>query len=132
MTGLVKGGAPPPHTSLVGSPGSPDTQAMTCPECRTEVPDTNKFCHECGTRLIAPTAAEKRRAALQQAGAVAREGGKAVQQGARLAKKGLETQRGRSVAACAAIGAAAGTVLPVVGTGFGAVVGAAAGYFRKL
>jgi hypothetical protein len=105
---------------------------MTCPQCRCEVPETDKFCHECGTRLFAPTSAEKRRAALQQAGAVAREGGRAAAQGARLAKKGLETQRGRSVAACAAIGAAAGTVLPVVGTGFGAVVGAAAGFFRKL
>ena len=119
-------------TDLVGSGWNLDSRPMTCPHCRCEVTEADKFCRECGIRLIAPTAAEKRRAALQQAGAVAREGGKAVQQGARLAKKGLETQRGRSVAACAAIGAAAGTVLPVVGTGFGAVVGAAAGYFRKL
>jgi hypothetical protein len=119
-------------TALVGLDSNLDIPAMTCPHCRCDVTETDKFCHECGTRLIAPTAAEKRRAALQQAGAVAREGGRAAAQGAKLAKKGLETQRGRSVAACAAIGAAAGTVLPVIGTGFGAVVGAAAGFFRKL
>ena len=119
-------------TDLVGSSWNLDSRAMTCPECRTEVTEADKFCRECGTRLIAPSAAEKRRAALQQAGAIAREGGRAAAQGARLAKKGLETQRGRSVAACAAIGAAAGTVVPVIGTGFGAVVGAAAGFFRKL
>src|SRR3990170_6867376 len=98
-------------TKLVGLGGTLDSLAMTCPECRAEILATDRFCRECGTRLIAPTSAEKRRAALQQAGAIAREGGRAAAQGARLAKKGLETQRGRSVAACAAIGAAAGTVL---------------------
>lgn len=105
---------------------------MTCPACRTPATPTDKFCHECGTRLLPPTPAEKRRAALRQAQAIAREGGRAAQQGANLARKGLETQRGRSVAACAAIGAAAGSVLPVVGTLTGATLGAAAGFFRKL
>jgi len=105
---------------------------MTCPHCNSATQPTDKFCRECGTRLLAPTAAEKRRAALRQARAIAREGGRAAQQGAKLAGKGLETQRGRSVAACAAIGAAAGSVLPVVGTGIGATLGAAAGFFRKL
>ena len=105
---------------------------MTCPECHASVEPADKFCHECGARLLPMTAAEKRRAALRQAQAIAREGGRAVEQGANLAKKGLKTQRGRSVAACAAIGAAAGTVLPVVGTGLGATIGAAAGFVRKL
>jgi hypothetical protein len=105
---------------------------MTCPNCGAATSSTDRFCHSCGARLIAPTAAEKRRAAFEQAKAVAEEGGKAVRQSAALAKKGLKTQRGRSVAACAAIGAAAGSVLPVIGTISGATLGAAAGYFRKL
>ena len=105
---------------------------MNCPQCRAAIEPSQRFCHECGTRLLPMTPAEKRRAALRQAQAVAREGGRAAQQGARLAKKGLETQRGRSVAACAAIGAAAGSVVPVIGTGVGATLGAAAGFFRKL
>jgi len=105
---------------------------MTCPHCRSAAEPTDKFCHECGTRLLPMTAAEKRRVALRQAQAVAREGGRALGQGAGLAKKGLQTQRGRSVAACAAIGAAAGSVVPVLGTGIGATLGAAAGFVRKL
>ena len=105
---------------------------MTCPQCSAAVMETDRFCHECGARLLPVTAAEKRSAAVKQAKAVAREGGRAAQQGAKLAKKGLQTQRGRSVAACAAIGAVAGSVVPVIGTGFGATVGAAAGFFRKL
>lgn len=78
------------------------------------------------------SAAEKRRRALGQAQSVAREGSRAVRQGAKLAGKGLETRRGRSVAACAALGAAAGSVVPVLGTISGATLGAAAGFFRKL
>ena len=105
---------------------------MICPECNAPVDATDRYCHDCGARLLPVTAAEKRRAALKQAQAVAREGSKAVRQGGKLAKKGLETRRGRSVAACAAIGAAAGSVLPVVGTISGATLGAAAGFFRKL
>lgn len=105
---------------------------MTCSDCHAQIAPSDKFCHECGARLLPMTAAEKRRAALRQAQAIAREGGRAAQQGAKLAKKGLKTQRGRSVAACAAIGAAAGSVLPVVGTGLGATIGAAAGFMRKL
>ena len=105
---------------------------MTCPHCHSPAAPSDKFCHECGTRLLPPTAAEKRRAVLQQARAVAKEGGKALEQGGKLARKGLETQRGRSVAACAAIGAAAGAVLPVVGPVVGATLGAAAGFVRKL
>jgi ribosomal protein L40E len=105
---------------------------LTCPHCHAATAPADKFCRECGTRLLPPTAAEKRREALRQARAVAREGGKALGQGAKLAKKGLETQRGRSVAACAAIGAAAGAVVPVLGPAVGATLGAAAGFMRKL
>jgi len=105
---------------------------MQCPECAAAVTPQNKFCHECGTRLRPMTAAEKRRAGLRQAQAIAREGSRAVQQGAGLARRGLKTQRGRSVAACSAMGAAAGAVLPVVGLGLGATIGAAAGFMRKL
>ena len=105
---------------------------MECPECSAAVTADDKFCHECGTRLLPMTAAEKRRAGLRQAQAIAREGGRAVQQGAKLAKKSLKTQRGRSVAACSAMGAAAGAVLPVVGPALGATLGAAAGLVRKL
>ena len=105
---------------------------MSCPNCQAQTSATDRYCHDCGARLLPVTAAEKRRAALAQAQAVAREGSKAVQQGGRLAKKGLQTRRGRSVAACAAIGAAAGSVVPVFGTISGATLGAAAGFFRKL
>ncbi len=104
---------------------------MNCPECHASTAPADRFCHDCGTRLLPMTAAEKRRAALRDARAVAREGGKALGQGARLARKGLKTERGRSVAACAAIGAAAGAVLPVVGPAVGATLGAAAGFVRK-
>lgn len=105
---------------------------MSCPHCRAETAPADKFCHECGTRLLPMTTAEKRREALRQAKSVAREGRRALEQGAKLAKKGLQTQRGRSVAACAAIGAAAGAVVPLVGPGIGATIGAAAGFVRKL
>lgn len=105
---------------------------MHCPECSAKTNNSDKFCHHCGIRLAPVTAADKRQEAMRQAKAVAKEGGRAARQGAKFAKKGLKTQRGRSVAACAAIGAAAGSVLPVIGTGFCATVGAAAGFFRKL
>lgn len=104
---------------------------MTCSQCRAPVGPTDKFCHECGMRLLPMTVAEKRRAALRDARAVAREGGRALEQGARLARKGLGTERGRSVAACAAIGAAAGVALPIFGPAIGATLGAAAGFVRK-
>ena len=104
---------------------------MTCTECNTQTKPTDRFCHECGTRLLPLTAAEKRRAALRDAKAVARQGGRALEQGAKLARRGLKTERGRSVAACAAMGAAAGMVVPVIGAGVGATLGAAAGLVRK-
>jgi len=104
---------------------------MPCPNCRAAVQPTDRFCHACGTRLIAPTAAEKRREALRQAAAVAREGAKAAGQGARLARKGLATQTGQSVAACAALGAAAGAVVPLVGPAVGATIGAGVGFARR-
>ena len=105
---------------------------MACPQCEAATEPADKFCRECGTRLLPLTVAEKRRAALRQAGAVAREGGRALEQGAKLTKKGLETRRGRSVAACAAIGVAAGAVVPVIGPIAGGALGAAAGLVRKL
>ncbi|AKH41783.1 hypothetical protein FHS61_002274 [Altererythrobacter atlanticus] len=104
---------------------------LLCAHCRAEVGRTDKYCHECGIRLIAPTAAEKRKEAARHAGAVAVEAGKAAAQGARLAARGLKTETGRSVAACAVLGAAAGSVVPLVGTGLGATLGAAVGFARK-
>jgi hypothetical protein len=105
---------------------------MQCSECGAPVEGDDRFCRGCGARLRPMTPAEKRREAMRQAKAIAREGSRAVQQGTKLARRGLKTQRGRSVAACSAMGAAAGAVLPVIGVGLGATIGAAAGFMRKL
>ncbi|PEQ11111.1 hypothetical protein B2G71_18915 [Novosphingobium sp. PC22D] len=84
------------------------TAAERCPQCNHSVFAEDRYCSKCGMKLAG--AYRSRR----------------VQERVREA---MQDRRVRQVAGGAAIGAAAGLVLPVVTTGLGLVAGAAyAGY----
>jgi hypothetical protein len=87
------------------------TASNRCPQCNHSVFAEDRYCSKCGMRLPGGqsfSAAEAAGAAMTKA---------------------MKDHRVRTVAGGAAIGAAAGLVLPVMTTGFGLVAGAAyAGY----
>ncbi|WP_128892388.1 zinc ribbon domain-containing protein [Erythrobacter sp. HKB08] len=105
---------------------------MNCRHCETELDEAAKFCSECGRKVIAGTPASRREALAKHARSVLDEGRVAAGDGIELAKEGIKTPTGKSVAACAAIGAAAGAAIPLVGTVTGAGIGAFIGLVRKL
>jgi hypothetical protein len=105
---------------------------MDCPHCSAEVNEHDKYCHECGCGLSQVEPASKKQALVQYAGDVAREGRGAAAEGLGLVKKGLQTETGKSVASCAVLGAAVGSIIPLVGTAVGATVGATLGLIRKI
>ena len=105
---------------------------MNCKHCSSPVNDGDKFCHECGRAVHAQPPANRRQALKQGASDVIAEGRIVTREALELGKKGLQTDTGKSVAACAAIGAAAGSAIPFVGSITGAGVGAFIGMLRKV
>lgn len=87
------------------------TASNRCPQCNHSVFAEDRYCSNCGARLPGG-----------KSFFVAEAAGEAM-------TKAMKDRRVRTVAGGAAIGAAAGFVLPVVSTGVGIVAGAAyAGY----
>ena len=105
---------------------------MNCRHCEKELHDGDNFCRSCGRKVIVGTSADRREKLAKHARTVVDEGRVAASDAVKLAKEGAKSDTGKSVAACAVLGAAAGSAIPFVGTITGAGVGAALGLFWKL
>jgi hypothetical protein len=104
---------------------------MRC-ECGTRIQRKAKYCSGCGAVVEVsekPTAVAE---AKDYAADVLSEGRTVVKEAGRLAKEGMKSDMGKSVATCAALGAIIAIPIPFVGSAFGASVGAVIGAIRKL
>ena len=104
---------------------------MRC-ECGTRIHRNAKFCRGCGAAVQfseRPTAvAEVKDYAVD----LLSEGRSVVKEAGQLAKQGVKSDMGKSVATCAALGAIIAIPIPFVGSALGASVGAVIGAIRKL
>ncbi len=107
---------------------------MHCDKCGSYATLEAVFCSKCGERLGVSTATQvadkplpplSRETAVLHAGDVARKASK-------LARSGVKSEMGKSVAGGAALGALIAMPIPFVGPLLGAAVGAAIGVYRKL
>ena len=106
---------------------------MRCNECNERISLKAKFCGACGAP-VAPN--EGPSTAISETKEYAKdvlaEGKIVAKEAALMAKNGLKTDIGKSVAACAAVGAVIAVPIPFVGPVLGAAVGASIGLFRKI
>jgi hypothetical protein len=105
---------------------------MKCVHCNERVPFKAKFCGNCGTAAPARGRSETAVEAKEYASDLLAEGKVAAKEAAQLAKVGLKSDVGKSVAACAAIGAVVAVPIPFVGPILGAAIGAGIGLVRKI
>ena len=105
---------------------------MTCQKCNATTQETDKFCHQCGRPVNRTAPTTQREAVKKGAADIIAEGKVAAGEAFELGKKGIKTDMGKSVAACAVLGAAVAAPLPLVGPVLGGVVGGAIGFIRKL
>ncbi len=104
---------------------------MRCAACNERIAFKAKFCGNCGAAAPVPSN-EAAAEAKDYATDVLSEGKIVAKEAAQLAKTGLKSDVGKSVAACAAVGAIVAVPIPFVGPVLGAAVGAGIGLFRKI
>ena len=105
---------------------------MRCGRCDEEVNAAAKFCGECGAAIANAPEADATSDVKEYAKELLAEGKSVAGDALEATKASLKTERGKSVAACAAIGAALAVPVPFVGPIAGAAVGAGIGMLRKL
>ena len=105
---------------------------MKCTKCESNFSIRAKFCGQCGEPAPqhgkSGVAAEAKEYAMD----LVTEGKVVAKEAVDATKVGMKTEMGKSVAACAALGAVIALPIPLVGPLFGATVGAIFGVIRKI
>jgi hypothetical protein len=105
---------------------------MRCVKCDSRIGRKAKFCAQCGTDAPAREPNGAAAEAKDFAKDVFIEGTTVAKEAAQLAKEGIKSDVGKSVAACAALGAVIAVPIPFFGPLLGAAVGAGVGLIRKI
>ena len=105
---------------------------MRCSTCNERIGFKAKFCGHCGSAAPERDTSDSVAEAKGYVRDVLAEGKVVAKEAAGAAKNGLKTDVGKSVAACAAIGAVVAVPIPFVGPVLGAAVGAGIGLIRKI
>ena len=99
--------------------------ALMCRGCAAAVPADNLFCGQCGAPVADPDSTSLLDTATQFARGTAIEAGNHV-------KEAMRSEGGQKIAGGAALGAAAGLMLPILTVGAGAVIGAGIIAYQRL
>jgi hypothetical protein len=105
---------------------------MRCEACDQRISFKAKFCGNCGAAAVERDTNKTVAEAREYAKEVLAEGRTIAKEATEAGKRGLKTETGKSVAACAAIGAVVAVPIPFVGPILGAAVGAGIGFVRKV
>ena len=105
---------------------------MKCVKCGSKVSIRAKFCGQCGGVVPPHDLAGAASEAKEYAADLVAEGRVAAKEAAMATKAGMKTEMGKSVAACAALGAIIAVPIPIIGPMMGAAIGAGFGFLRKL